>query len=408
MFDKKRVGFWAIMIVILGIVSIGVYKAGSTLRKDAGDYIVYLQDKRQLLHQMMASAKERSLLLLRLYSEKDPFKQDDLSLEMNLQARMFNAATTDFKKRTSSKREREIMDEINVLVSQNTPLQNKAKDLLMFWEDKAQAAELLFGHAIPRQINIISKIESLMEILDQESQSKIESLDIMSSDLNTHITMFLVFFLGTAFLFAKRNEYRLENLVNEKTEKLKNTLNELKKASETDSLTGVANRRAYDDIVRKQVLFSRRSGAALSLVLIDVDCFKLYNDNYGHSKGDDVLKAVASALHNSLPRSTDVVARYGGEEFAIILPVTDMNGAKKVAEIILTNVNNLKIPHEHSTAENHVTVSIGIATMYGDDISEDDLFRLADKALYFSKDNGRNQFYGHEFNPPLPMLQVVK
>jgi len=166
---------------------------------------------------------------------------------------------------------------------------------------------------------------------------------------------------------------------------------ELQKLTRQDGLTGIANRRRFDDFVRKECLRSARDGMPISIILIDIDYFKLYNDNYGHLRGDDCLKKVADALQKAVQRPADLVARYGGEEFVVVLPSTDTIGAKKIAESLRLTIENLEIPHAYSPLTNVLTISIGIAGKVANDKSSPaDIIEMADKALYEAKHAGRN------------------
>jgi diguanylate cyclase (GGDEF)-like protein len=161
-----------------------------------------------------------------------------------------------------------------------------------------------------------------------------------------------------------------------------------------DALTGIFNRRYMEENLKSVTsLMARSGGGQLSVLMMDIDHFKEYNDTYGHSKGDVCLRSVAEAIRKSVMRQEDSVARYGGEEFAAILPNTDGNGAREVAVKILENVAALNIPHEKSKAASCVTISIGITTgnvLYTKDGF--DFIKKADEALYASKQNGRNRY----------------
>ncbi len=175
---------------------------------------------------------------------------------------------------------------------------------------------------------------------------------------------------------------------------LETAVEKFDKLSSTDELTKIANRRTFDQKLRHYWTTHRREVKEISLLFCDVDAFKLYNDNYGHQQGDQVLEKVALAMTEQVSRGTDLVARYGGEEFAIILPNTRVEGAKLIASQILEGVAEMKIPHDYSPAKSVVTVSIGIATMQPEDnISEQVLIEKADNALYQAKENGRNQYF---------------
>ncbi|ELX10242.1 diguanylate cyclase [Janthinobacterium sp. HH01] len=160
-----------------------------------------------------------------------------------------------------------------------------------------------------------------------------------------------------------------------------------------DGLTGIANRRHFDVAMEKEHRRAKRGGTPLSLLMIDIDHFKAYNDHYGHQKGDQCLIQVAAALAAMLKRPCDLMARYGGEEFAMILPETDVEQATVMAEAIRGRAQELAIPHERNNAElRQVTVSIGIATQKVDTAVEiEALIGAADRALYLAKRNGRNR-----------------
>jgi diguanylate cyclase (GGDEF)-like protein len=138
---------------------------------------------------------------------------------------------------------------------------------------------------------------------------------------------------------------------------------------------------------------ARREEQPISLLFMDVDHFKLYNDTYGHSAGDDCLRQIASAIKKAVLRPADLTARYGGEEFVVLLPTTDGMGAEEVAERILRTVDSMAIPHKRSLVSYHVTVSIGICTLLPSDKNTIALFiENADAALYKAKTSGRHCF----------------
>lgn len=165
----------------------------------------------------------------------------------------------------------------------------------------------------------------------------------------------------------------------------------LSKEATTDSLTGAYNRRFFDERFSAEFGRAQRHSTPLSLIMLDVDYFKLYNDKYGHPAGDTVLSLVVNALKSQLNRPTDVVVRYGGEEFAVIMPDSGAEGGVVIAEKLRVAVSNLNIPHSQSKAADHVTVSIGVATyLPGAVCLATDLLAAADAALYNAKHSGRN------------------
>ena len=172
---------------------------------------------------------------------------------------------------------------------------------------------------------------------------------------------------------------------------------ELRSQTFSDGLTGIANRRHFDVAMEKEVRRAKRAGTALSLLMIDIDCFKAYNDHYGHQQGDDCLVKVAGALAQMLKRPLDLIARYGGEEFAVILPEMDREQSLHMAEAMRQTVVGMRIPHEKSEhAERVVTISIGLATQMGAVGDSVYLVGVADRALYSAKRAGRNRVALHE------------
>jgi len=170
------------------------------------------------------------------------------------------------------------------------------------------------------------------------------------------------------------------------------TLGEFLNMTIIDQLTGIYNRRFFDGNIKKIIKSQSRTGGKLSVLLIDIDFFKNYNDTYGHEKGDECLRDVAQILSANLPREEDFVARYGGEEFAVVLLNTDENGARIIAEKLLEKVRERRIPHKNSEAADIVTVSIGVTTGSVEHSQKGSIYlRRADKALYESKNNGRNK-----------------
>ena len=183
---------------------------------------------------------------------------------------------------------------------------------------------------------------------------------------------------------------------------------ELRRLSTVDPLTGIANRRAFEEALNQEWRRMMRHGTPLSLLMIDVDYFKRFNDSYGHVAGDQCLRAVAQALAQRARRAGEVAARYGGEEFAVLLPHADIAAARRLAELICQTVRELQIAHKGSAIAPHVTVSVGVACIaevpesagaQSRDVAADDtatggatvLIEAADRALYDAKLTGRNR-----------------
>jgi len=182
----------------------------------------------------------------------------------------------------------------------------------------------------------------------------------------------------------------------------------LQRLANRDGLTGVANRRCLDETLHAEWARGTRDGKPLSLILLDVDHFKGYNDTFGHQGGDACLKTLATAMVTSCLRSVDLIARYGGEEFAAILPGTTADGALTVARRIGAGIAALQLPHPGNDGVGHVSVSLGAATVVPDRTLEvNDLIAAADRALYAAKAAGRNcAMHVEQLEAGLPLNQV--
>lgn len=173
--------------------------------------------------------------------------------------------------------------------------------------------------------------------------------------------------------------------------KLRELAAELESQTLVDGLTGIANRRRFDIHLDDEFRRAKRQDSPLSLVMIDVDYFKDYNDNYGHQRGDECLVQLAGAFSRVLNRARDLAARYGGEEFTVILPDTNEDGALQIAESMRAEVEAMRIEHAYSGVASYVTVSLGVSTMIPDLTSKTgSLIHAADRALYQAKRSGRN------------------
>ncbi|SDG54448.1 MULTISPECIES: diguanylate cyclase domain-containing protein [unclassified Duganella] len=174
---------------------------------------------------------------------------------------------------------------------------------------------------------------------------------------------------------------------------IKRQADAMRELSMTDGLTGVANRRNFNDTVDAEWRRCARAGLPLSVIMIDIDHFKLYNDHYGHQAGDGCLQDVSAAMKRCATRPQDMLARYGGEEFILLLPQEGADGTEVVANRILDEVRKLALPHAASVTAPHVTLSMGLATVMPQDSSDPHaLIRTADANLYRAKQTGRNRY----------------
>ena len=223
----------------------------------------------------------------------------------------------------------------------------------------------------------------------------------------TFALLFLLFMTAITFRLhkqiAKSIEFQFTNIhllnqLNDEKNKMQSLANQLNELSKLDGLTGIANRRAFDERMGLEWARNMRSEKPLALILCDIDYFKPYNDHYGHMEGDTCLNRIAHILHDYARRSGDIAARYGGEEFIVILPETTLEDAVKVTRAIRNKIAREAIPHEKSSVSDVVTLSFGVtAVVPTQDISINQFIKKADKLLYKAKDLGRNQIVAEEY-----------
>lgn len=174
---------------------------------------------------------------------------------------------------------------------------------------------------------------------------------------------------------------------------LKLKSSKLEELSMCDSLTGISNRRFFEEAYEKTYKEIQREDGTLSVIMIDIDYFKPYNDNYGHWQGDVALTKVARTLKKSMKRPTDVIARYGGEEFVVVLKNCEKEGAKKMANSLVEAIRELKLEHKHSLASNVVTISAGVSFREKvSNLTKEELLKEADEQLYRAKESGRDRY----------------
>lgn len=240
--------------------------------------------------------------------------------------------------------------------------------------------------------NLLESLDQIVSMYQKESEDKVQRLRFVEIISGVIIVLTLTF-LGLYIFRPLANTLVIER------SQLENANQELSILSSVDGLTGIANRRHFDQFLEQLWLQSARNRKPVGLIICDIDFFKGYNDTYGHLQGDECLKQVAASLKNSLKRQGDFVARYGGEEFVVVLPDSDVEGAIKVAETLRTNVESLGIPHRLSSITPKVTISLGVAIGHANSSdTPKTLIEAADAALYQAKQNGRNRFIVSNFS----------
>jgi diguanylate cyclase (GGDEF)-like protein len=272
-------------------------------------------------------------------------------------------------------------------------------DVRMPGMDGYETAELMRGSARSRSIPIIFVTAARMDREHMFKGYDSGAVDYLFKPLEPQILKRKV----GIFLELHRQRQQLEEKTRQldakvlELEVLHKELEEknekLELLSSLDGLTGLFNRRYFDDNLLKEWKQASRDNTPLSLLIVDIDYFKNYNDCYGHLEGDICLRKVAQALYEALLRPTDIVARYGGEEFTAILPNTGSDGVIKVAQRMMDHVVQLDIVHKESSVAEMVTVSIGASSVFPTGkLAVTSLLNRADKALYEAKEQGRNTF----------------
>lgn len=293
-------------------------------------------------------------------------------------------------------------------------------------DSMANAAETLHGflrswlgfhilgedQAMARQIALIRSGKSADQAYEMDSARKDNATSALLSALQN---LYHVLTVQNADLAAVN--VRLEDRVAARTvelaqanQALTELNNRLEVLSNSDGLLGIANRRHFDQKLDEEWRRAQRQGQSISLLMIDVDHFKRYNDHYGHQAGDRCLQSVAGAARSALRRPGDLLARYGGEELAVILPNTNLPGATLVAQAIQSALADQRIPHADSPVADRVTVSMGVASMVPDRHSDSaQLVAAADSGLYLAKEGGRNRIHGGQTAGELrqPILQIA-
>jgi len=272
-------------------------------------------------------------------------------------------------------------------------------DVQMPGMDGFETAELLRSHKKTKRIPIIfvtAAHKELAHVFRGYGSGAVDYLfkPLEPTVLESKVKIFLELYRQRILLEEKTiklDEQVLELEILKK--KLEKSNTELRRLSDYDSLTNIPNRRSFDKTLIQQWQRGLRDKKPLSLVFVDIDHLKKYNDYYGQVAGDECLKRVAVQLKDSLLREVDAIARYGGEEFAAILPDTEIKGGIRVAERMLEKVVSREIEHADSSISEYVTVSVGLATMIPSvHENEVQLIEKADQALYLAKESGRNRF----------------
>ncbi|MEG3619135.1 diguanylate cyclase [Magnetovibrio sp. PR-2] len=379
------IGFGAILACMMGSIYIGFEHLDQT--RGAWQRDALFREKVRAAFLLREAVRERSFHLTFATTMDDFFDRDEQRELYNSKALNFLQAREKLVELRMTPPEKVAMDILIGRVSQARPVIDAAMDLVVDGGDNESALNQM-RVALDGQSAVIEEINRFITVVEAASAREAESAarDIAKTQKN------MLFLSGAAVALAALIGMLVTLREARNTRRLRKHRDELAELSTTDGLTGIANRRMLDDFMEMEWSRAMRSSTPLSIILMDIDHFKNYNDSYGHGAGDDCLIQVAQAMADVIVRSTDLLARYGGEEFSCILPDTPNERADEIAEKLREAVAAKNILHEHSSAADHITISVGVATIVprpGDDLA--DVFEHADANLYQAKEKGRDR-----------------
>lgn len=328
-------------------------------------------------------ARKRVAMSHDMISAEDVFDKDEISQTISALGREFIMSYSGLLKMQLSANEKHILKQLNPKFEiVRLKLRNIASLAL---EDNQQtdeqARKIILTEVVPlQQVIIDGFMQILSDIQNKMHQSRTLALDNYNSNKQYRGILIALMFIASMIVIIWV------------IKRLTSIENKLYSLSLIDGLTNIANRRSFDNHLKMAWGSCMRESKPISLLLIDIDFFKKYNDCYGHQKGDKCLIIMASIIKCIAKRTNDLAARYGGEEFAIILPNDNEKDALDLAKQLLEMVNKENITHKESDIANHVTISVGVASMIPQkNTNYLQLIKAADQGLYISKENGRNQ-----------------
>lgn len=355
------------------------------------------QEKRLALLETVTVAQQSSLVLLSAYHEKNSSARSELLLQLEEEESRFVRFIKESKSFALDSQQEKEFSELAKLIELTLSEQERTAELLNQKKTK-QAAAMMFDKVLPGLDLVVTEARAQIHLVDAETSNHVALLWRLLDANETSIWqlavllwVLLVISIVMGRIRARHRELMLERTIEKRNIELVDANNRIKRLSEMDPLTDLANRRFFEQCMEEDIGQMKRANSPLSLLLIDIDHFKPFNDHYGYEVGDITIKAVAEVIKKTIPRKTDLVSRYGGQAFMALLPATDAEGAFLLAEKVREKIQELGIKHEYSVIEPVVTVSIGVATLDGAGLNSKDLIRKADEALRQAKAQGRNK-----------------
>jgi diguanylate cyclase (GGDEF)-like protein len=394
--------FVAILSALVAILLYLIDSDSSSMFEESRAIIIDQQEKRQAASEMMRAVRERSLIMFSIYHEPDVFVRLDIAETLNKEAHRFSKNHDLLKQSRLTDAQRALFEEVVQIVIVTSPKVREAESLFLEESDE-EATTLMIEEVLPSQNRIMNKLDAMLGLMDAEVQEQLSALEQFQDSTYLHIRQLVILFILVLLVSVSIYQFRarirervLKREVDRRTGELMRTRSRLKRLGEIDSLTELANRHLYAQALEEDIHLMKRADGCMSLVLINIDHFKAFNDHYGYDVGDVAIKGVAQVVRNIVTRKTDLAARFSGEEFVLLLPLTDAEGARRLGEKIRQQVEGLSIKHEFSITANVLTVSVGVACLQSVDLNKADLIRLAGVAIHRAKNRGRNQVCVYE------------
>lgn len=374
-------GYTALLLLFFGLIFMDSRLLINQL--DVIDTSEIAVKKMETIVNLIEVARKRTRLSHAMLAAEDVFVKDEINQNISNLASQFILHYGRFEALEPDGFESQILDQQRPMYSQVVARLDKVKTLAFeeTAEANAEARSIIIFNIVPMQEEIIDGFMKILHRLQQnmyESRESAFSSYVNNSQYRNVLIASIILASFLVLVWVMQRMFSIEN--------------RLKTISMTDALTGIANRRSFDEKIQSECKRSKRAKEALTLLLIDVDYFKNFNDYYGHQKGDECLLKVAQTINKHARRANDLAARVGGEEFALIFPGIDKNNALRIADSIVDEISKKRIPHLKSEISDHLTISIGVASiMPANDENWEQLISKADAALYQSKERGRNQ-----------------